>query len=120
MRHTGKMAYYTPEEIAEFFPLWERLAAREGFATQTLRIREILLLADEESIMNGSSPFVPALKRYEQEVQNFINAQNLEWSHEKQRIFIFYCLYHEGRDLEFDVAAAVRRAQNNAANSGNT
>lgn len=110
MRNTGRMIYYTAEEFADFSPLWVKLAESEAFAAETERLRDVVLLADEESLMNGTSSLLPELKRYEQALRDFVLSERPEWSDEKQRAFRFYCFYHDGDTLEFDVNAAARGA----------
>jgi hypothetical protein len=104
------MVYYTAEEIAEFAPLWAMLAESDDFVAETARLRDVVLLADEESLMNGSSPLLPELRRHEQEVRDFVRSQKPGWPEATERAFHFYCFYHEGNAMEFDLWAAAKSA----------
>jgi hypothetical protein len=106
---------YSDAEVQEFYPTWQKIAGIDNFRCETKRIRDIYLLADEESIMNGTSPLIPQLNEYNQKLQQLIQGLDLAWPQEKVEIFRFYCLYHEDGKASFDVRSATRRARESLA-----
>ncbi len=96
--------------MEEFGPIWDDLAGDEDFVFETLRLRDLLLLAGEEGIMNGSSPLLPDLERYATHIEDRVSQCRPDWSDERHRIFRFSCLYHPDEGSRFDVDAAARLA----------
>ena len=109
MQRTGRKVVYSEEELDEFYPAWNCLADAE-FEHETLRLRDLLLWANEEALMNGTSPLRPDLDRLSDTIREKISASRPGWSSEKIRAFQFYCLYHEGREPVFNFDKAAREA----------
>lgn len=110
MERTGRKVIYTEDELNEFYPVWTKLANQPSFENDTLRLRDLMLWADDEAIMNGTSPLLPEIERHKSRVVDFVAQAKPDWPEKTVRNFLFYCLYHNDRELEFDFDAAARRA----------
>lgn len=110
MERTGRKVIYTEDLLNEFHPVWTKLANQPGFENDTLRLRDLMLWADDEAIMNGTSPLLPEIERHKSRVADFVAKAKPDWPENTVRNFRFYCLYHNDRELEFDFDDAARRA----------
>lgn len=110
MQFSGQTIVYSEEEVEEFHPVWMLLAEEDGFEREALRLRDLLLLADEEALCNGTSPIRPDLERFSQALHQNIAPLKLDWTAEKLRAFEFYCFHHNGRDSEYNFNHEARQA----------
>jgi hypothetical protein len=110
MRNNGRAIEFDQAEMEEFGPSWNELVRDDDFVRETSRLRNLLLLADEEGIMNGSSPLLPDLERYAAHIDDRVSRCRPDWSGEKHRVFRFFCLYHPDEGNRFDVDAGARIA----------
>jgi hypothetical protein len=101
---------YSAEELTLFVPIWNEISKDAEFLARIEKIRDIILLADEASLMNGTSPLVPQLRTFREDVIERVKSLNPSLSETQLQRAYFYCLYHEEGSSEYDIGAASKRA----------
>jgi hypothetical protein len=104
---TGKYVY-TEGEMSLFRPIWNSIPEESDIKRHIEKLRDqLLLMFDETSLLDGTSPLLPDLEREKRRLSDHARQLHPHLTDDDLGKLFFYALYHKGDSNEYDFDAEV-------------